>query len=168
MISGFILTWTWYSIVLLIFRSLRYSVCYSFCNGWMLIINTWSREISLFFSYQISSFTVTHFISFASIFNMFYLRIIISRSWTIIPRIILWSTSNSDTLSIVTKSLRWIIFSWSWLIQHLLGHYISSHTFWNLMWYYSIFHLVKFCWILSWSWNITLVFIIWSTSDWKL
>lgn len=150
------------------FMSLWESIRSPFTKTWMLIINSGTWLIQCFLWNNICSFTVAHFICNCSIFYYMYIWIIISWTRAIIYTNILRSSSYWNCLSIISKFLWRIILSRSWLVKHLLRNNILSHAFWHFMRDYSIFNSIWICLVRSWTRNIRLNFIIWSTSNYYL
>lgn len=159
-------SWTWDSIILHILgSSCNDKWPWVFSNKILVCIVARSWKFSCLLRNHISSIGVSHLVNWSAILHYTHVRIVVPWPWNLTSLNFLRSASNADALSILTKPLRWIIFTRSRLIEHLLSHNLSSLTLRNLMRYNSISDKVRISLVCSWAWHIWLDGIIWFASD---
>lgn len=114
-------------------------------------IHTWARLLFLSRRYYIFSFRLTHFINSSAFLNFISVRIVVSRSWIIIPFSFFWSPFNSCFLGRCTEFTTIGIISWTWCIFLFFINIILSCWGTHLIRLYLSFNQRIFFIISSWT-----------------
>lgn len=135
----------------------------------ILAVNIWTRtwKFRCTFIDYILSLTCTHFIRDNFILDCLNWMIIVSWTWTKTSDVIFRSAPYCNALSILSKSLRWVICTWTWLSSRFITDHVHSLTLTYFMWNYSILHSIEIWSIVTWTWNIISLSILWSSLDSK-
>lgn len=117
----------------------------------LIVSRAW--EILRFFTYNIWSSCLTHFVSSYAIFNLIYIIFIISWSWIVIFILVRWLLIHSIMRSTFAKQISSLIITRAWLLRWIFVISRFPIRFTHNMRLALIFRECIFSIILSWSWT---------------
>ena len=154
MVYRFISAWTRNSIILHVLGlSCKNKWPWSLSYLIMISVVSWTWKLSCLLRDNFLSSSVAHLVSNLSILDYTYIRIVVARAGRVISLCFFWSSPNTHTLGVFTKSLWWIILTRSRLVEHLLCNYLTSLTLWNFVGNYSISDNVRICLVSARPWS---------------
>ena len=136
----------------------------------MITVVSWSWLIYCFFIHYLSSLGIAVNLETRVLMSNNRLVLVISTwAWYIRCIVIIRSSSNWDTLSILTELIMIVVISWSWLVHLFFVNNLSSLGVTIYLETWALVSDIRFILIIrSWSRNIWRCVIIGSTSYWNL
>lgn len=163
-------TWTWniWRPVIIWSSSNRYTMSILPKLMWITVIS-WTWHVYLFFMHKLGSLGISiNFVTWVLIPNVWFIKVIFTWTWHIRQIVVIWSTSDWETLSILTKLIVVIVIAGTWLVHCLSAYHLGSRSLWINFKARVLVSNYGFIWIiLSWAWNIWMHVVIGLSSNRK-